>query len=231
MDMGEFFRKYTEAYDAVMSPRGYSVYKQLLELHKNALKGRQKVLDSGCGPGNLAIELLKDDAEVHALDQNQDALTMLERKSKGLPGRLQTYCKDIHELPFGDNSFDGVSSMLVLPFMERPTDYLIENKRVMKPEGILVVSGPDEEARDRVNWMMQRWRQDLKDQGLWEKLKNQVEIMERYTKENVRDNVRNWFSLSKISEILRDEVGLRLISQLSNPMYYGMGYVVVAEKP
>ncbi len=131
---------------------------------------------------------------------------------------------------FESDFFDGVSSQLVLPFMERPMDYLQEHKRVLKKGGIFAVSGPSEGAKKDVNWMMRMWRQDLIDQGLWDKLGNDWELMERYTRENVKSNVQNWFSLEEISRILSQNLDMRIVGEIPNPMYYSMGYFVAAEK-
>lgn len=103
MGTAEFFKSYTEAYDRVMSRQGLSVYRKLLDLHLEALNGKNRILDSGCGPGNLAIELLEDSREVYAVDQNNAALNRLKTKASKASGKLHAYCGDVHTLPFGDS--------------------------------------------------------------------------------------------------------------------------------
>lgn len=205
-----------------------SVYKELVNLHKEAFIGRRRILESACGPGILAIGLLEQESEVHALDNNPEALDMLKKKS-GHNDRLYTYCQDAHKLQFEGCLFDGVSSMLALPFMENPVGYLKEHKRVMKVGGIFVVSGPSETARD-TNWMMRQWKRDLTQQGISEELQCDWDIFERYTKESANVNVINWFSIQKLSKILEDNIGLHVTKEIQNPLYYGKGYVILAEK-
>ena len=136
METAEFFRQYTKAYDRVMS--SVSTYRTLIDLHKEALRGKTKILESGCGPGALAVELLRQGSIVYALDQNQTALDRVKAKARGYENRLEIYCQDAHQLPFEDEFFDGVSSMLVLPFMSEPMKYLREHTRVLKKGGIFV---------------------------------------------------------------------------------------------
>lgn len=77
---------------------------------------------------------------------------------------------------------------------------------------------------------MQQWKEDIVKQGLWKRLGKNWKTMEKYTRENVKSNVRNWFSLEEVSRILSEDLGLAVTRETKNPMYYGMGYVVVAEK-
>ena len=228
MGTAEFFKQYTEAYDRVTP--ALSVYRELIQLHLGALQDRDKVLESGCGPGTLVVELLRHGAEVHAIDQNQAALDMLKAKTSGYENKLKLYCQDAHQLPFPDEFFDGVSSMLVLPFMEQPVKYLKEHARVLRKGGIFVVSGPDQEARDQTGWMMAQCKEDLQNQGLWEKLQDDWKTIERYTKESVNVNIKTWYSLEEVSRILSKDIGLVVTEKVTNPMYYGRGYFVTAEK-
>lgn len=228
MSISEFFGQYTEAYDRVMS--SVSTYRILSDLHKEALKGKTAILESGCGPGALAIELLRQGSIVYALDQNQVALDRLRTKARDYENRLKTYCQDAHQLPFENGFFDGVSSMLVLPFMSEPMKYLREHARVLRKGGIFVVSGPDEKSKEDVNKIMKEWKEDQARQGLLDSLREDWEKYERYTRENVDVNVKNWFGLYELSQILEDDIGLRVKSGVSNPIYYGSGYVIVAEK-
>ena len=136
-----------------------------MDIHHDALGGKHRILESGCGSGNFAIELLEQGHEVHAVDRNNVALERLRAKSKGYENKLKIYCKDVNSLPFDPNFFDGVSSMLVLPFMDSPVEYLKGHERVMKPRGIMVVSGPDIRAKNEIDWMMMQWKEDIIGQG------------------------------------------------------------------
>jgi SAM-dependent methyltransferase len=48
----------------------------------------------------------------------------------------------VYELPFADNTYSVVLCMSVLEHLERPADAIAEMRRVLKPEGRIVVSVP-----------------------------------------------------------------------------------------
>lgn len=228
MNTPEFFGEYTKAYDRVMS--SLPTYMELVNLHRESLKSKTRVLESGCGTGILAVELLRQGSEVYAMVQNQKALDILRTKTRstGYENRLKIYCQDVHELPFDDEFFDGVSSMLVLPFMDEPTMYLREHARVLKKGGVFVVSGPDQKSREDVDRIMKEWEGKVK-RGLLGNLTEDWEKFEKYTKSNVSENVRNWFDIKQLSRILEVDIGLQVKSQVTNPIY-GSGYVITAKK-
>jgi SAM-dependent methyltransferase len=94
-------------------------------------EGLARVLDVGCGEGELA-RYLPDDAWV-GLDNSQ---TMLDRgPAGGVRGEATT-------LPFADESFDGVAILYVLYHLSDPRRALAEARRVMRPGGLIAVAAP-----------------------------------------------------------------------------------------
>jgi SAM-dependent methyltransferase len=94
-------------------------------------EGFARVLDVGCGEGELA-RYLPDDAWV-GLDNSQ---TMLDRGPAGcVRGEATT-------LPFADESFDGVAILYVLYHLSDPRRALAEAHRVMRQGGLIAVAAP-----------------------------------------------------------------------------------------
>jgi SAM-dependent methyltransferase len=94
-------------------------------------EGFARVLDVGCGEGELA-RYLPDGAWV-GLDNSQ---TMLDRAPAGAVRGEAT------ALPFPDESFDGVAILYVLYHLSDPRLALAEARRVMRPGGLIAVSAP-----------------------------------------------------------------------------------------
>ncbi|MDR3001431.1 MAG: methyltransferase domain-containing protein [Fibromonadaceae bacterium] len=62
--------------------------------------------------------------------------------------KLKTITATLNDkLPFEDNSFDVVSLMAVLEHLEKPLDILLEIRRVLKKDGILVGTVPSKAAK------------------------------------------------------------------------------------
>jgi SAM-dependent methyltransferase len=94
-------------------------------------EGLARVLDIGCGEGELARYL--PNGTWVGLDNSQ---TMLERAPAG--GVLG----EATALPFADESFDGVAILYVLYHLSDPRRALAEAHRVMRPGGLIAVSAP-----------------------------------------------------------------------------------------
>jgi SAM-dependent methyltransferase len=94
-------------------------------------EGLARVLDVGCGEGELA-RYLPDGAWV-GLDNSQ---TMLDRAPAGAVRGEAT------ALPFPDESFDGVAILYVLYHLSYPRPALAEAYRVMRPGGLIAVAAP-----------------------------------------------------------------------------------------
>jgi malonyl-CoA O-methyltransferase len=117
-----------------------------LEDPKLARKPPRVVVDLGAGPGRASAAMRKrwPRARVVALDL---ALPML-REAKSRSGWWRPFdrvCADVRALPFADGSVDVLFSSLCLQWIEDLPAVFAGFRRVLKPEGVLLVStfGPD----------------------------------------------------------------------------------------
>ena len=106
----------------------------------------KKVLDVGCGPGNLLVALSADtpkflvgvDVDTIFLSFGRSQVEKLIKKSASSPTLLRAARPT---LPFADASFDLVTCFLVMPHVSDDRGTLTELARVLKPGGVLAISG------------------------------------------------------------------------------------------
>ena len=112
----------------------------------DSLKAGQELLDVGCGPGTITMDLADRIApgRVVGIDSEGEVIARAEalRKSRGL-ANVTFSIGDVYALQFGDASFDVVHAHQVLQHLTKPVAALKEMYRVMRPGGILGVRDGD----------------------------------------------------------------------------------------
>lgn len=100
-------------------------------------------LDCGCADGSYAAALLEAGAEeVVGVDVAPEPLRRAEERWDGVP-RLSFLVARAEQLPFADESFDGVLLNEVLEHVASQTGTLAEIRRVLAPGGSVVVFSPN----------------------------------------------------------------------------------------
>jgi SAM-dependent methyltransferase len=95
----------------------------------------QRVLDVGCGPGALTVELvdrLGADA-VSAVDPSEQFVAAVQIRAPG----VSVQCSGAELLPFADDTFDASVAQLVVHFMDEPVSGLREMSRVTRGGGVV----------------------------------------------------------------------------------------------
>jgi SAM-dependent methyltransferase len=102
------------------------------------------VLDAGCGTGyGLAMLLAAGAESATGLDVAQEALD----DARGRVGeRAELVRGDVRELPFDDASYEVVVCFEVIEHVDRQRAALDELKRVLRPEGVLLISSPNRDV-------------------------------------------------------------------------------------
>ena len=110
-----------------------------------AMAGR--VLDLGCGAGNLLERMMGERAV--GLDLSDVLLAQARAKLAGRGG-LPLIQGDAERLPFRDNTFDGIACSEVVEHVLDPRAVFAEIRRVAKPGARLVLTIPNEELINSV---------------------------------------------------------------------------------
>ena len=136
------------------------------------------VLDIACGEGygtNLLSKFAKTIAGVDIDNQ-----TVIEAKLKYTAENIQFAQGDTSNIPFPDSTFDVVVSFETIEHHDKHDEMITEIKRVLKPDGVFVISTPDKYVYT-----------DLKG------VKNKFHVKELYKKEFV-DLIKRFFSNTTI---------------------------------
>jgi len=99
------------------------------------VRGGQRLLDVGCGPGALTAELAGR-AGPEAVSAVEPSGSFAAAASERLPG-VDVRQAAAEQLPFGDAAFDAALAQLVVHFMADPVAGLREMGRVTRPGGVV----------------------------------------------------------------------------------------------
>jgi ubiquinone/menaquinone biosynthesis C-methylase UbiE len=107
----------------------------------------QRVLDIGCGTGNLLIALGRGlpDLDLAGIDPDPRALRRAGRKTARAGLQVRYEVAFAQELPYPDASVDMVLSTLMFHHLDAPTKQatLAEVRRVLRPGGAVVLADFD----------------------------------------------------------------------------------------
>jgi ArsR family transcriptional regulator len=115
------------------------------------------VADLGCGTGQLTGMLAENVRKVIAVDQSPQMLEAARKRFAGV-GNVDLRVGDITRLPIEDGSCDAALCVLVLTYVKELPLALTEARRVLKPQGQLVVIDLLRHGRDDFRRLMgQAW--------------------------------------------------------------------------
>jgi len=134
-------KKTTEDYNLIaeqFSSSRYSIWPEL-KLFEKYVEDGERILDAGCGNGRL-LGLFKNRKVDYVGIDNSEKLIEIAR-NKHPQGKFQV--ANTLQLPFPDNYFNKVFSIAVfhhIPSEELRLKFLKEARRVLKPEGLLILT-------------------------------------------------------------------------------------------
>lgn len=136
------------------------------------LRQGMAVLDVGCGPGTITIDLARVVAPgpVAGIDRSAEVIQGAA-DTDGLPDNVTFAVGDVYTLDAEDGSFDVVHAHQVLQHLSEPVAALREMRRVCRAGGIVAVRDADYEAftwapeDERLSAWLRTYRSVAKDNG------------------------------------------------------------------
>ena len=110
------------------------------------LRPGMSVLDVGCGPGTITVDLAARVApgRVTAVEMTNEALDLARVEAHARDqSNVDFVTSDVHALDFPDNTFDVVHAHQLLQHVADPVQALRELRRVCVPNGIVAVRDAD----------------------------------------------------------------------------------------
>ena len=109
----------------------------------------KRVLDAGCGMAYGTAMLAGAGAEqVTGIDR---ATAVLDAARPAAPENVELVAGDLRSLPFADRSFDLVVCFEVIEHLDEPDAALRELERVLRRDGILLISSPNRDVYEPGN--------------------------------------------------------------------------------
>ena len=108
-----------------------------LALHPGA-----RLLDAGCGSGQFALALSTRGAQVTGIDLSPQMILLAQENAEraALSDAVTWAIGSVDRLPFPDGSMQAIHARMVLPFVPDILAALREFRRVLRPDGRLLVS-------------------------------------------------------------------------------------------
>jgi len=104
-----------------------------------SINSTQKILDIGCGTGNLFSFLRKNKCIKYGIDFSINSLKKLQ-KSIDRTRIIHIICADIEYLPFKASQFDFIFAITILQNLTDPKKSLRELKNICKINGFEILS-------------------------------------------------------------------------------------------
>lgn len=113
-----------------------------MKLLLNLAKSSKSILDLGCGEGTRLSEITSKGT---GIDISKTAIANAKKNYT----KLNFFVGDLEDLPFKNDSFDLVYSAYVFEHLDNPEKVIKEARRVLKPQGNLVIICPNYGAPNR----------------------------------------------------------------------------------
>jgi 2-polyprenyl-3-methyl-5-hydroxy-6-metoxy-1,4-benzoquinol methylase len=116
-----------------------------IEFIQSKLVSGSKILDVGCGPGVVALQLAHRGYRINGIDISPKMIKLCQKAFSELPEGNDQHAftaDNFNEIDLEEESFDGIITLGFLEFQENEIHVLRKFYKILKPGGVLVISGP-----------------------------------------------------------------------------------------
>ncbi|HWY60033.1 MAG TPA: methyltransferase domain-containing protein [Terriglobales bacterium] len=109
------------------------------------LRGGMCVLDCGCGPATITLDLAKlvSPGQVVGIDLEPNQLRSAQDRSRQQGINASFGVASVYNLRFADSQFDAVFAHALFEHLREPARALSEMRRVLRSSGIVALRSPD----------------------------------------------------------------------------------------
>src|SRR5262249_38289012 len=157
--VNDYFESSSEYWKKIYSDDGLlpTIYKDRLNttldwISKLPLRADARILEVGCGSGQLSVALAQNGYTVDAMDSTPAMLRMTRAGAmlRGVEDQIRLHLGDVHALPFEAETFDLVIAIGVLPWLHSERVALLEMHTVLKHGGYLVITADNNARLNRI---------------------------------------------------------------------------------
>lgn len=151
-----FWDRCARFYTNIQEKKAQELYRTLTQHIAPYLRSDMRVLEMGCGTGQLSLPLAPLVKNWIATDYSSGMIK--ELKKRPLPNTLHPTVQDATHLPYESKQFDSVVIANMLHIMPEPEKALQEAHRVLKENGLLIAPTfiKDEYQNKWKLWFMER---------------------------------------------------------------------------
>jgi len=99
------------------------------------------VLDVGCAAGHLTLHIAKKGFKVLGIDVLEDSIKIAREFNSDPNASYEV--RNLIENSFPSESFDCITFLETIEHVENPSGFLKEFNKILKPNGVLIVSTPN----------------------------------------------------------------------------------------
>lgn len=150
--MSSFNKKYfTKNYPQSLIDEKKKLNNKFWIRYLRRLKPNGKLLDIGCGEG-FFLEVAQKHWETYGVDISEYAINKAKKRCK----KTRLYVQDATKLDFDNNQFDIIVCFDVLEHLPEPKLCLLNCNRILKANGLLLISTPNLHSLGRI-WKQKNW--------------------------------------------------------------------------